>query len=87
MTGDFAIDNGSGGTTTYFQFKEEPTVLAQLSVPAQGNDGWLVTNAAWTQANPNKFLPAYDLARGTSGTLSSVTVNYIVFGEIEAYQT
>lgn len=85
MTGDFAIDNGSGGTTTYFQFKGEPTVIAQLSVPAQGNDGWIVSNAAWTQANPSKFLPAYDLARGTSGTLSSVTVNYIVFGEIEAY--
>ena len=65
-----------------FTFDSAPFVLAQIDVPNQGNDGWLVTNALWTQATPESFTPAYDLARGSSGTVGNIAINYLVFGYI-----
>lgn len=61
-------------------FQSAPVVIAQLDAPNSGNDGWLVTNAMWTQANQTGYTPAYDLARGTSGTVPSIAINYLVFG-------
>lgn len=76
-----------GGTDCHFKscpypfaFTSAPIVIAQLDAPNGGNDGWLVTNALWTQANANQYLPAYDLARGTSATVPTIAVNYLVFG-------
>lgn len=65
-----------------FTFDSPPIVIATLDAPNGGNDGWLATNARWTQSNARAFLPAYDLARGSSATVPSIAVNYLVFGRI-----
>ena len=61
-------------------FDAAPVVIVQIDAPNQGNDGWLTTNAGWTQSGSYIFTPAYDLARGTSMIVPSITLNYIVFG-------
>ena len=65
-----------------FTFDSAPFVLAQIDVPNQGNDGWLVTNALWTQSASESYTPAYDLARGSSGTVGNIAINYLVLGYI-----
>lgn len=80
----------NGGYTCNFmpvayphEFDSPPTVVAQVEATKDGNDGWLVTNALNIQSNPNQFLPAYDLARGTAITVPSISVNYFVFGKMK----
>lgn len=62
-------------------FESSPAVIAQLAPTNNGGDGWLVTNAYWTDQNSTAFLPAYDLARGASATVSRIAVDYLVFGK------
>lgn len=64
------------------EFDAPPCVIAQLDTQNGGNDGWLTTNALWTQANKNVFAPAYDLSRGGSSAtvVPSIAINYLVLG-------
>lgn len=63
-----------------YTFDFDPIVIAQLDAPNGMEDGWLVTNGMWTQSRNKTYLPAYNLARGTSGTVQNIAVNYFVFG-------
>ena len=70
------------------KFRNTPIVIAQVSTPQNGNDGWLVTNTlpGWSPTDPTWFTPSYDLARGAnpySGfVVPEIFVSYFVFGQI-----
>lgn len=70
-------------------FESAPTVIAQIEAPNGGSDGWLVTNGRWTQSDKTRFLPAYDMARGgnASASVSSIAIDYIVFGKARTIYT
>lgn len=62
-------------------FAEKPIVQVNLYPYLSGvSDGWLVTNANNTQTSTYTMTPAYDIARGTSGTISEIMVDYVVYG-------
>lgn len=65
-----------------YTFQEEPFCTAQLSTTGS-MDGWLVTNVDYSPTGDNvrSYTPAYDVARGTSGS-PTLILNYLVIGEV-----
>ena len=65
-----------------YTFDDEPFCFAQLSSDGSG-DGWLVTNVDYSPSGDDvySYTPAYDVARGTSGT-PTLTINYLVIGKV-----
>lgn len=89
--GNFYCGKGDGSNANFpalafpIHFAEKPTCLVQLDSPRGSNDGWLMTHTANSASDPTWYSPAYDLARATSATVPSITLNYVVFGRDPGY--